>query len=70
MAKSRLWRLRRMNGQIDAEIRDAGDDGVEIRITLNGELVYQQRYGDRSRAVAEAAAKRADLERSGWTEHW
>jgi hypothetical protein len=67
----RLWRLRKLHQQVDAQLRDEGGDvGVEMRFFYNGELVYARRWPTRDLALAEAAEKRAELERDGWTAHW
>ena len=67
----RVWRLRKRHQYVDAEVRGAGrGDGVEIRFLLNGELSYRRQWPTREAALAEAAAKRDELERQGWMEHW
>lgn len=67
----RLWRLRKLHQYADAELLDAaGSDGAEIRFFYNGEFSYARRTPTRELALAEAAAKRAELERDGWTFHW
>ena len=67
----RLWRLRKLHQYADAELcESAGWDGAEIRFFYNGELVYARRAPTREHALAEAAAKRAELEREGWMFHW
>jgi hypothetical protein len=68
-AGHRLWRLRRLHQTIDATLVDA-DSGVELRFFLNGELMYERRWSHRDPAVAEAAARRGELEREGWMPHW
>jgi hypothetical protein len=66
----RLWRLRKQNLFVDAQMRDEGPEGVEIAFLYNGELSYRRRWPTRDEAVADAAARRADLERQGWAFHW
>ena len=77
MSEQRLWRLRKLHQSVDAELRqaddadDAGSEaGAEVRFLYNGELSYARACPTRSSALAEAAAKRAELERDGWTFHW
>jgi hypothetical protein len=66
----RLWRLRKQNVSVDAHLRDDGAQGVEISFSYDGEIAYRRRCPTREDALAEAAAKRAELERQGWTPHW
>ena len=67
----RLWRLRKLHQYADAELHEVpGSDRVELRLLYNGELAYTRRTENRDVALAEAAARRADLERDGWTFHW
>jgi hypothetical protein len=69
----RVWRLRKQNLYVDAQLRsvDEGDAAaVEIRLLYNGELSYKRVCPTREAAIAEAAAKRAELEREGWIPHW
>ena len=68
----RVWRLRKQNQYIDAQIRDLGDEkaGVEISFLYNGELSYRHVCATRDAAIAEAGVKRVELEREGWICHW
>jgi len=66
----RLWRLRKQNLFVDAQIRDEGRDGFEIAFLYNGELSYRRRWSTRDEAMADAAARRAEPEREGWAFHW
>jgi hypothetical protein len=66
----RLWRLRKLHQQVDAELRDDEDGGVEVRFLYKGEIVYRRRWRGRALAVAEASKKREELERAGWNAHW
>ena len=65
----RLWRLRKLHQQVDAQLRE-DREGAEIRFFYNGTLAYQRRWPTRELALAQAAEKRAELERGGWTLHW
>jgi hypothetical protein len=69
-AGERLWRLRKMHDQIDAVLRDHGHEGVEIEFFYNGERLYGRRWAARQPGVSDAAGKRAELERGGWSSHW
>ena len=65
----RLWRLRKLNHAVDAEIRqEAG--GCLVEFFYDGTSTYQRVWPTRAEALAEAAEKRAELERSGWMAHW
>jgi hypothetical protein len=66
----RLWRLRKQNLFVDAQIDDQGDAGVEIAFLYNHQLTYRRRWPTRDAALADAAAKRSELERQGWMPHW
>jgi hypothetical protein len=66
----RLWRLRKQNLVVDAQVRDEGEAGVEIEFHYNGELSYRRRWPTRAAAIADASAKRSELERKGWVPHW
>lgn len=67
---SRLWRLRKRDKYVDAELRSVDGDRVEIQFLLNGSSTYKRTLPSRDLALAEAAGKRAELEREGWMEHW
>jgi hypothetical protein len=66
----RLWRLRKQQWFVDAQLDDQGDAGVEIALLYNGELSYRRLWPTRGEALADAAARRSDLEREGWMPHW
>jgi hypothetical protein len=66
---SRIWRLRKLHQQADAQLRDDGQ-GVEVLFFYNGILTYSRRWPTRAMALAAAAEKRAELEREGWMSHW
>jgi hypothetical protein len=67
----RLWRLRKLHDHVDAELTgQAADGGVGVQFFYNGELTYARQLPTRALAVAEAAARRAELEREGWMFHW
>jgi hypothetical protein len=70
VSEFRIWRLRKLHKFVDAELKAAGEGGVEVSYYFNGELSYSRRCDSREMALAEAAAKRAELEREGWMFHW
>jgi hypothetical protein len=66
---NRIWRLRKLTHAVDAEIH-AADGGYLVRFLYDGAATYQRTWPTRNEAFAEAAAKRAELERGGWMAHW
>lgn len=67
----RLWRLRKLHDSVDAELKEReGDSEVEVLFFYNGAFSYSRQLPSRALAVAEASAKRAELEREGWMFHW
>jgi hypothetical protein len=66
----RLWRLRKQNLVVDAQLTDEGETGAEVAFLYNGEVSYRRRWPSRREALADAAAKRFELEREGWMPHW
>ena len=66
----RLWRLRKLHQWVDAEIHDHAAGGVELQFLYAGEVSYRQQWSTHAAALEEAARKRAELEREGWTFHW
>ena len=44
--------------------------GVEVLFFFNGDLSYARTHETIEGALAEASAKRAELEREGWMFHW
>jgi len=69
VAERRIWRLRKLHQAVDAELHPIGNE-MEVRFLFNGELSYSQRCATRELALQAAAAKRAELEREGWSFHW
>lgn len=70
MSSYLVWRLRKQNVYIDAHVGDDTGGGVEITFMYDGEVSYRRRWPTGEAALAEAAAKRAELERDGWIAHW
>jgi hypothetical protein len=66
----RVWRLRKLHQSVDAELHHISETRIEVRFLYNGELAYVRSCETRAHALAEAAAKRAELEREGWMFHW
>jgi hypothetical protein len=64
----RLWRVRKLNSHIDAEVRD--ENGLEVQLLYGDRVIYRRRWGTMAEAEADAACRLADLQRAGWTEHW
>jgi hypothetical protein len=66
-----VWRLRKLHHCVDAELRPGnGPCRFEIQFFFNGEFAYSRHCRTRDLALAEAAEKRAELERDGWMFHW
>ena len=66
----RLWRLRKQDQFVDAQINDEGEAGVEIAYLYNHQLTFRRRWPTREAALGDADAKRSELEREGWMLHW
>jgi hypothetical protein len=65
----RIWRLRKLHSSVDAHLRPLAE-GMELTFLFNGEPSLSRICASREIALAEAAAKRAELEREGWMFHW
>jgi len=67
----RIWRLRKRNLYVDAELTPVeGTSGFTLAIYYGETLTWSGRYLNRSDAVTAARARRSELEREGWTFHW
>jgi|SRR6187399_1900341 len=67
----RIWRLRKRNLYVDAELKQVhGTDEWDLCVYYGTTLTSSRRCATRTEAVAEAKARRAELEREGWTFHW
>jgi hypothetical protein len=67
----RIWRLRKRNLYVDAELKQVKETGEwELLIYYGTTVTSSRRCATRAEAVAEAKARRAELEREGWTFHW
>jgi hypothetical protein len=60
--------MRKLHQSIDAELHE--EAGIVLQFRLNGETSYERRLATKEEALAEAARKRAELERDGWMYHW
>ena len=67
----RVWRLRKRNLYVDAELKQVNESGEwDFLVYYGTTLTSSRRCATRTEAVAEAKARRAELEREGWTFHW
>lgn len=67
----RIWRLRKRNLYVDAELKQVPEtEEWDLRVYYGTTLTSSRRCATRTEAVAEAKARRAELEREGWTFHW
>ena len=55
---------------MDAVLVEAEGDAVDLKVLLNGAVIYLRRWPTRAQAVEDAASRRGDLEREGWMPHW
>jgi hypothetical protein len=70
MHGERLWRVRKRQQTIDANLRKPGKGVVAIEFTMNGRRLTVRRWASRAQAVAAAMETRKELERAGWATHW
>ena len=67
----RIWRLRKRNLYVDAELRQlSGSSECDLLVYYGTTLTSSRRCATRADAVSEAQTRRAELEREGWTFHW
>ena len=67
----RIWRLRKRNLYVDAELKQVSETGEwDLNVYYGTTLTSSRRCATRVEAVAEGKARRAELEREGWTFHW
>lgn len=67
----RIWRLRKRNLYVDAELRQVKESTeFDLLVYYGTTLTSSRRCATRAEAVGEAKARRAELEREGWTFHW
>lgn len=67
----RIWRLRKRHLYVDATLRPVADTGEwDLEVYYGLTLTSSKRCATRNEAVDEGRARRAELEREGWTFHW
>ena len=65
---TRLWRVRKLHGQIDAKVR--ADNEPELQLVWGDRIIYSRRWSTQEQVKMDADAKLAELQRVGWTSHW
>lgn len=63
--REHLWAIRKDGQQLDCELRDHGDWGVEVQIYRNREFLYGRRWPSRELALEEADDQKAAYLRRG-----
>lgn len=67
----RIWRLRKRNLYVDAELKQVSGTGEwDLEVYYGLTLTSSKRFPTRNEAVTEGRARRSELEREGWTFHW
>jgi hypothetical protein len=67
----RIWRLRKRNLYVDAELRQVPVTGEwDLLVYYGTTLTSSRRCATRAEAIAAAKERRAELEREGWAFHW
>lgn len=67
----RIWRLRKRHLYVDAELKLVPETGEwDLAVFYGTTLTSSKRFATRNEAVDEGRARRAELEREGWTFHW
>lgn len=67
----RIWRLRKRHLYVDAELKQVSGTGEwDLEVYYGTTLTSSKRFATRNEAVDEGRARRAELEREGWTFHW
>jgi hypothetical protein len=61
-----VWSVRKDGKPTDCTLVGQGEDGWECRFLYNGDLAYSRRWVMRADALAEAEAKRRELDAVGW----
>jgi len=65
----RLWRARRRHHHVDAVVRMQAS-ACELQFFHDDRLIVTWPFANRERAVEEASARLAELQRAGWNVHW
>jgi hypothetical protein len=68
-AGTRIWRVRRRGEWIDAGVHHSAGKW-RLQLTRRGRLIGDWDFETREDAIDAAGARRQELERAGWTEHW
>jgi hypothetical protein len=63
-----IWRLQREGLVMTCELRDRGEQGAELQVLLDGELMDGQLYPNEVLAVNAASKRFASAKSSGWTQ--
>jgi hypothetical protein len=66
----RVWRARKHQSWIDAQLHPTADAGFELQFFYDGSLVLSRVWPVREDAVAYAATQLRELQRAGWNSHW
>ena len=65
----RLWRVRKRHDHIDATLAPTAGRW-ELAYAHNDKPMVVWRYTEQHEAQTDAEARRRQLERAGWTNHW
>jgi hypothetical protein len=57
--REHLWAIRKDGQQLDCELRDHGEWGVEVQIYREREFLYGRRWPTRALALEEAGQQKA-----------
>ena len=60
-----LWAIRKDGRQLDCELRDHGEWGVEVQMYRDREFLYGRRWATRALALEEADEQKARYLREG-----
>jgi hypothetical protein len=61
----RLWIVQKDGRQLECQLRDDGEWGVEVQMYREGELLYGRRWASRALALEEADERKAQYLREG-----
>jgi len=62
----KLWKLHKLDGRIDCELRLHGERGWEVQLFRNGAFYESRRFELREGALRHADVLKADLIGLGW----
>jgi hypothetical protein len=63
-----LWAIRKDGQQVECELRDHGEWGVEVQVYREREFLYGRRWPTRALALAEATESGSKTAASSWRE--